>query len=181
MISENVLFDAELSYWDQVDHHDYKGNFEGYAKRWLMIKYFLSPTDSYTLVKNFRKLKKSLALAVAVINVGNQYLLVKTTGRPYFEFPGGKIMPGEDSLDATIRELKEETGIIVNKEDSKELILPQVHKRKIYCYMWTFKETLQVVPPNPYEIIDVAWIKKEDLDHETKNSYASQLINQLIL
>ena len=44
------------------------------------------------------------------------------------EFPGGKLEPGESSLDCAIRELKEETGIDIK---AHKLFLFKVHKVQI--------------------------------------------------
>ncbi|KAI9323675.1 NUDIX hydrolase domain-like protein [Dichotomocladium elegans] len=48
-------------------------------------------------------------------------------GRYCIEFPSGLIDPGEDPVDTAIRELKEETGYQVNRDDIR------LHKRPV-CY-----------------------------------------------
>jgi len=42
---------------------------------------------------------------------GAHYLLLRHRGEEYWAFPKGKLEPGEDDLDAAIREVGEETGI----------------------------------------------------------------------
>ena len=41
-------------------------------------------------------------------------LLIKTTYRPYWGFPGGGVNRGETPKDAAIRETREESGVVVS-------------------------------------------------------------------
>jgi 8-oxo-dGTP diphosphatase len=60
---------------------------------------------------------KVTEVAAAVIQRGEEFLLAqRPAGKPYpgyWEFPGGKIEPGEDARAALVRELREELGIEV--------------------------------------------------------------------
>ena len=46
-------------------------------------------------------------------------LVVRQRGKDYFIAPGGKLNPGEAPVDALIRELKEELGLVVTSENIK--------------------------------------------------------------
>lgn len=64
--------------------------------------------------------RKSIAVAV-VEEAGRVLIGQRPAGVPlagYWEFPGGKVEPGERSVDAALRECREETGIAV------ELVAP---------------------------------------------------------
>ena len=56
-----------------------------------------------------------IAIAVAVVRQGDSVLIgQRPKGKPlagYWEFPGGKILPGETPADAAVRECYEETGL----------------------------------------------------------------------
>ena len=56
-------------------------------------------------------------VAVAVVRRGDQFLIGKRPdGTPlegYWEFPGGKLQPGESAEEAAVRECLEETGVRV--------------------------------------------------------------------
>ena len=64
-------------------------------------------------------LKLTLVVAVALIDADNRILLAqRPEGKQLaglWEFPGGKLDPGERPEDALIRELREELGIIVKE------------------------------------------------------------------
>lgn len=61
---------------------------------------------------------QKISVSALVVNEKGQLLLVRRTindSRPgEWEFPGGGIEFGENPMDATIREVKEETGLDVN-------------------------------------------------------------------
>ena len=60
---------------------------------------------------------KPQQIAIAVVEHGGKFLVgVRPPGRPlagFWEFPGGKVLPGESPADAAARECREETGLTV--------------------------------------------------------------------
>ncbi|APQ10692.1 DNA mismatch repair protein MutT [Pseudomonas oryzihabitans] len=61
----------------------------------------------------------TLHIAAAVLlNEHQQLLLVRKRGTSAFMQPGGKIDPGEQPLDALIRELHEELGLVIDPSDA---------------------------------------------------------------
>ncbi|MDO4460002.1 MAG: NUDIX domain-containing protein [Clostridia bacterium] len=58
--------------------------------------------------------------ARAVIIQGDKIALVYSGKEKYFKFPGGGIHDDEDKTEALIREVKEETGLIVKPETIRE-------------------------------------------------------------
>lgn len=51
-----------------------------------------------------------IQLSGCAIIVDGKLLLLKKFKNDYYEFPGGKVNPGEEIMDAAIREVKEEIG-----------------------------------------------------------------------
>lgn len=58
--------------------------------------------------------------ARAIIIKDNKIALVYSNKEKYFKFPGGGIQGDEDKIDALIREVKEEVGLIVKPESILE-------------------------------------------------------------
>lgn len=108
-----------------------------------------------------------LVVAVAMVDVDGRVLIAK---RPegkslagLWEFPGGKVEPGERPEQALIRELQEELGVTVSEQclapfvfashayDSFHLLMP------LYlCRRWEGVVTAR-------EHADLAWVKPERL------------------
>lgn len=68
----------------------------------------------------------SLHVAVGVIRSGSQVLVARRLADAHqgglLEFPGGKVEPGESVQQALVRELEEETGIIIEPGNLQSLI-----------------------------------------------------------
>ncbi len=47
----------------------------------------------------------------------DRFLVIREEGRPFWNFPGGKVEPGESPIEAARRELKEEIGLDVDVAD----------------------------------------------------------------
>ncbi len=106
-------------------------------------------------------------VAVALIDADGRLLLTRRPAHKehggLWEFPGGKVDPGESPEAALVRELKEELGIDVrpgclapltfasHAYDSYHLLMP------LYaCRNWTGE-------PEPKEGQALAWVRKEKL------------------
>lgn len=59
---------------------------------------------------------KKTTCAVVIINSSGDILGCHSCNRPTYDFPKGCVEPDESDIDAAVRELKEETGIDVDKE-----------------------------------------------------------------
>jgi 8-oxo-dGTP diphosphatase len=110
---------------------------------------------------------KITEVAAAVIERpdGTFLLAQRPEGKPYpgyWEFPGGKIEPGEDARAALIRELREELGI-----EARELT-PWI--TRVYAYthatvrLHFFRVTAWEHEPRPLEDQDIRWQRIEAPD-----------------
>lgn len=146
--------------------------------------------------------KKTISVVAAVIRDGER---VFATQRGYgefkdgWEFPGGKIEPGETAEEALVREIREEldTEISVGKLiDRIEYDYPTFHLNMdcFWCEIlsgdlvlkeaedakWLTKETLDSVDWLPADITLIEQIR-EELDMDTKKTEASRDIDSEII
>ena len=110
-----------------------------------------------------------LHVAVGVIlNESGDVLVSKRSKKShmggFWEFPGGKVEPGESVSDALIRELNEELGISIQPHDTFPLIKikHQYPEKTVLLDVWTvagFEGN-----PSGQEGQALKWQKLEDLD-----------------
>jgi 8-oxo-dGTP diphosphatase len=105
--------------------------------------------------------------AVAMFNPAGEVLLAR---RPpgkamagLWEFPGGKIEPGEQPNVALARELAEELGIRVNIACLKPLTFASHDYPQFHLFMPLFGLTNWVGTPEPREGQTLAWVGIENL------------------
>jgi 8-oxo-dGTP diphosphatase len=98
-------------------------------------------------------------VAAAVIERAGEFLLAqRPDGKPYpgyWEFPGGKIEPGENTRDALARELEEELGIKVREASPWITRVYEYTHAKVRLHF--FRVTAWEGEPRPLEDQAIAW------------------------
>lgn len=78
-----------------------------------------------------------------------------------WEFPGGKLEPGETEAEALVRELREELGIEVEVGAAWGELIHDYDDRRVALSFW-FAEVRRG-SPRPLEVAEVRWVPVEEL------------------
>lgn len=102
--------------------------------------------------------------AVVIINNGKVLLIRRDFNKSFggrWEVPGGKVEQGESSLEAAIREVKEETGIKLNKvNEFKQYTGSETGSEITAFYVQTSDTNIKL---NKGEHIEYGWFKPEEI------------------
>lgn len=106
-----------------------------------------------------------ISVVVGIIRRGDRYLVAeRPVGKPYsgyWEFPGGKVEPGEDAFTALQRELQEELGITV---ESASLWMEHEHTypdKTVHLSLWQVEHYHG--EPQPLENQTLAFVTKVEM------------------
>ncbi|MSO45231.1 MAG: (deoxy)nucleoside triphosphate pyrophosphohydrolase [Acidobacteria bacterium] len=106
----------------------------------------------------------SIEVVAAVIEAGNRFLLTRRQAGVHleglWEFPGGKIEPGESHAEALRRELREELDADV---DVHELVLQTTHEYPDRTVTLYFHRCVLRGVPRPMLGQAMRWVVREDL------------------
>ena len=108
-----------------------------------------------------------LVAAGVVIEDGRVLLTQRKAGAHLagaWEFPGGKVMPGEDPRDAVVRELREELGIETTVSDAMEVTFHRYPERAILLIFYRARMTASSPPPTALDVAALRWAAEGDLD-----------------
>lgn len=103
--------------------------------------------------------------AQAIVMKDDSVLLIRTTYRPHWEFPGGKVERGEAPESGAIRETNEEAGVFVREIDRKLGTYTQLYLRRsvlIHVYVAKDWEERNIWQPT-IEIADRAFFPLSEL------------------
>ena len=127
-------------------------------------------------------------------NDKNEFLITRRSpNKPHplmWECTGGSAIMGEESIDAAIREVKEELGIDVDKNDAKYIgsTLRYYPNCPDILDVWVFKSNTDIdqVTIQKEEVVDVMWASKERImelyenGQFEANAYFQDIINNKI-
>ncbi|MEU3597157.1 NUDIX hydrolase [Streptomyces sp. NPDC006798] len=110
---------------------------------------------------------QAIRVAAGVILQNGRLLLVKravSEGSLTWQFPAGKVEPGEFPADAVVREVKEETGLVVTvTEQLRERTHPATGVRIVYFACAIQSGTAHRAAPK--EVADIRWVPLRDVFH----------------
>lgn len=105
-----------------------------------------------------------LVTAAIVVHEGRVLIARRRPDVPYpllWEFPGGKVEPGEDPRDAIVRELKEELDMDAAVEGIYDAVYHRYPQRTVlllaYCCRWTGGELKDL------EVTEHLWVEPRKL------------------
>ena len=78
-----------------------------------------------------------------------------------WEFPGGKVEPGEDELEALIRECEEELGVVIRVLDRVGGDVPLAHG---WALLRVWLAEIETGEPQALEHSALAWLGPDELD-----------------
>lgn len=108
---------------------------------------------------------RRLRIAAALLtDESRRLLLVRKHGTIAFMQPGGKIEPGEDPLDALLRELREELGLVVARELPRyrgRFGAPAANEPGFTVEAEIYALTLPGRPRPAAEIAEIAWLEPD--------------------
>jgi len=123
---------------------------------------------------------KTLNVVAAIIQKDNQILATKRGYGEFinmWEFPGGKIEPGETKEDALIREIREELDCTI--EITKFALDLEYQYPTFYLKMSCFEAVIKEGTPKLLEHNDARWLSKKDLDEVNWIPADIQAVNYL--
>lgn len=107
---------------------------------------------------------KSIEVVAAIIKKENKILATKRGYGEFinmWEFPGGKIEPGETKEAALIREIKEELDADIKIDEfalTVEYTYPTFHLT-MHCYICSLKDSITLLEHN-----DAKWLEKNEFN-----------------
>lgn len=83
-----------------------------------------------------------------------------------WEFPGGKVEPGEDPRDCLKRELREELGVNAEVGRVLEVVsIPQPDRHLVLLY---FQCIIREGKPEPLQCRQVKWVRRQEIEQLEK-------------
>jgi len=105
-------------------------------------------------------------VAGILLEEGEVLLGRRTAGQAFplqWEFPGGKVEPGETPEAALVREFREEVGIAIEVGDLYDEIEYDRPDRPLRIRVRFYLARRLSGVPRPLEVAEVAWVRLEDL------------------
>lgn len=117
-----------------------------------------------------------VAAKVFITDSQGRFLVVKTTYNPDWDIPSGHSDPAESPNLAACRELREETGLVVDSVEQFGVIFYPKLRTVQVLFVHSLDTTPELTPDN-VEISDLRWVHRGDV---TLNPYAAEAIEVIL-
>jgi 8-oxo-dGTP diphosphatase len=110
-----------------------------------------------------------LVAAAVLVEAGRVLLTQRKRGTHLagaWEFPGGKVEPGEDPRDALARELAEEIGMEVTVGDPMEITFHRYPEKSVLLLFFVVERKPGSPDPRAIDVADVKWAGPDELHDE---------------
>jgi 8-oxo-dGTP diphosphatase len=108
-----------------------------------------------------------LIVAAAVVTKRSTVLLTQRKPGKHlagtWEFPGGKVEPGEDPRHALVRELREELGVEARVGDALEVTWHRYPEHTVLLLFFEAAFARGSPPPKPIDVAALRWASPEEL------------------
>ncbi|MCB9759942.1 MAG: (deoxy)nucleoside triphosphate pyrophosphohydrolase [Alphaproteobacteria bacterium] len=126
--------------------------------------------------------KPHIRVVAAEIERDGRYLITQRRAQavlPHlWEFPGGRVEPGEDDTTALLREVRERVGVTIRVG---ELSLHVAHEYDEYVLdLLVYRATLTEGDPKPLRVADVRWVAPQDFGRFEFPGADQQTVDKLL-
>jgi 8-oxo-dGTP diphosphatase len=110
----------------------------------------------------------TLLVSAAIVIEGGRVLLTQRKAGSHlagaWEFPGGKVLAGEDPRHALVRELREELGIDTVAGDVMEVTFHRYPERAVLLLFYRAERSAGSPAPRALDVAAFRWAYADDLD-----------------
>lgn len=104
---------------------------------------------------------------VFIKNSKNEYLIQKTSEEKdsVYSSTGGHVTHNENGMNTIVRELKEELGVAVEKEEVKEIALVKIPTRSCVVNLYLLEKDISIddIVLQTDEVESVCWMDKDEI------------------
>jgi 8-oxo-dGTP diphosphatase len=111
---------------------------------------------------------QTIVVSAAVLIEDGRVLLTRRKAGTHlagaWEFPGGKVEPGEDPRDGLARELREELGIEATAREILEVTFHRYAERAVLLLFYRARRAASSPEPQVLDTAGFRWARAEELD-----------------
>lgn len=123
-----------------------------------------------------------LPVVVALIEKDNSVLLGKRARKPYhdkWDLPGGRVKPGEFLEDAIIREVKEETSLIISKLKLYQAYHYPGNEGSPAIFLLYLVESFHGQKESTEELAEIEWVDRKEIPYLELTPWSKHFLTKI--